>query len=215
MEPTELTRATARRLEPHAAERLARTDGDLASRAAAVFFLTRHDKSPTAPSGSATTGVLTQSAPWRLQVDGSAVGNGCRVVMKSADDDTVFDRDRLYGYDSFQQHVGGTFHWTASDPACRVFAHPGAGNDPIRGTLFRCCHGDTNAFETNQSVMAEIVDFQGSSTCTLEIRDVKNGTVLDDREVEETGSNTVRLVTLGASRAYLADLGCDVRLSTG
>jgi hypothetical protein len=37
MEPTELTRATARRLEPHAAERLARTDGDLASRAAAVL----------------------------------------------------------------------------------------------------------------------------------------------------------------------------------
>jgi glycogen debranching enzyme len=37
MEPTELTRATARRPEPHAAERPARTDGDLASRAAAVL----------------------------------------------------------------------------------------------------------------------------------------------------------------------------------
>ena len=35
MEPTELTRATARRLEPHAAERLAGIDGELASRAAA------------------------------------------------------------------------------------------------------------------------------------------------------------------------------------
>jgi hypothetical protein len=37
MEPTELTAATARRLEPHAAERLARSDGDLANRAAAVL----------------------------------------------------------------------------------------------------------------------------------------------------------------------------------
>jgi glycogen debranching enzyme len=37
MEPTELTSPTARRLEPHAAERLARTDGDLANRAAAVL----------------------------------------------------------------------------------------------------------------------------------------------------------------------------------
>jgi hypothetical protein len=37
MEPTELTAATARRLEPHAAERLARTDCDLANRAAAVL----------------------------------------------------------------------------------------------------------------------------------------------------------------------------------
>src|SRR6266542_4945772 len=37
MEPTELTSPTARRLEPHAAERLARTDGDLANRAATVL----------------------------------------------------------------------------------------------------------------------------------------------------------------------------------
>src|SRR6266545_2135931 len=35
MEPTELTSSTARRLEPHAVERLARNDGDLANRAAA------------------------------------------------------------------------------------------------------------------------------------------------------------------------------------
>ena len=37
MEPAELTSPTARRLEPHAAEYLARTDGDLANRAAAVL----------------------------------------------------------------------------------------------------------------------------------------------------------------------------------
>jgi hypothetical protein len=37
MDPTELTSATARVLEPHAAERLARTDGDLAQRAVAVL----------------------------------------------------------------------------------------------------------------------------------------------------------------------------------
>ena len=37
MEPTELTSAPARRLEPHAAEHLARTDGDLARRAVAVL----------------------------------------------------------------------------------------------------------------------------------------------------------------------------------
>src|SRR6266498_3117865 len=38
MEPTELTSPTARRLEPHAVERLARTDGDLANSAAAHLY---------------------------------------------------------------------------------------------------------------------------------------------------------------------------------
>jgi hypothetical protein len=37
MEPTESTVATARRLEPHAAEHLARVDGDLATKAAAIL----------------------------------------------------------------------------------------------------------------------------------------------------------------------------------
>lgn len=189
--------------------------GVIAVVVAAVFLLAHHQETPTASSGSATSGVLTERAPWRLQVDGSDVGGGCRVVLKSGDGRTVFDRDELYGLDSFQLQVPGTFHWTASDAACLVFAHPGAGNDPIPGTLFQCCHGDTNAFETKQSVMAEVVDFQGSDNCTLEIRDAARGNVLDVRQVEKGGSHTGRLVTPGAAKAYLVDLGCDVRLSAG
>ena len=63
MEPTELTRATARRLEPHAAERLARTDGDLANRAAPSSRRTGWATPPVRPRASTrTSGAGTRRA---------------------------------------------------------------------------------------------------------------------------------------------------------
>jgi hypothetical protein len=123
------------------------------------------------------------------------------------------EKKELHNYQtkSYQIQETGNFRWKANSRPCRAFPRPGAGKVPLPfaqgyGT------GDTDAFHSAGRVAVEVKDFNGGSTCDLQLHDAADGQVVDSGTAHK-GAGPLLLGRGERSQVYLSDLECSVRVS--
>jgi len=189
-----------------------------ASAIAAVVLLTGGSGAspPTggSPAGLANpaTGTFTQTSPWRLVVIDAIDSHdpGCTVTVTNTG---TGEKKELHNYQtkSYQIQETGNFRWKANSRQCQVFPRPGAGKVALPfGQGYAT--GDTDAFHSPGRVAVEVKDFNGGSTCDLQLHDAADGHVVDYGTARK-GAGPLLLDPAGRSQVYLSDLECSVRVS--
>jgi hypothetical protein len=72
--------------------------------------------------------------------------------------------------------------------------------------------GDSDAFHSAGRLAVEVKDFNGGSTCNLQLHDAADGQVVDSGTAHK-GAGPLLLDPGGRSQVYLSDLECSVRVS--
>ena len=110
----------------------------------------------------------------------------------------------MYGTEVFQFYQTGSFRWQRNDPACLVvpMAGPGAGKLPLVMTT----GGDSDAFQAPSTVAVKVMDFNGSTACTVALFSPSNGQMLDYQTVTRGHNNDTTVLNTGGHRTvYLAN----------
>jgi Caspase domain len=166
----------------------------------------------SANSGNTGQGSFTENGPWRLQVTDNG-NNGCDITLTHAHSgqiqppqDVYPDNPlkNMYGTEVFQFYQTGSFRWQRNDPACLVvpMAGPGAGKLPLVMTT----GGDSDAFQAPSTVAVKVMDFNGSTACTVALFSPSNGQMLDYQTVTRGHNNDTTVLNTGGHRTvYLAN----------
>jgi type 1 fimbria pilin len=157
-------------------------------------------------------GAYTASGPWRIRIDGTVYGSGCKVTLKdTSGTPTPFDMQGVI-YDEiarYQIPQAGKFTWTTTDRSCLVTPLPGMGKATLPFTQTE--NGDTNVFAAPRNgVSVHIVDNKGSR-CTLRLFDSKGDELATAQW--QPGDGDLTLDTLGAASVYVFDDDCVIRLT--
>jgi hypothetical protein len=152
------------------------------------------------------------TAPWRLVVRNENSPDGCDVtVTDEADQEQSFED--VYGTKFFQMQTSGTVEWEANISGCLVIQQPGSDERGLP-LVWKCCQGDSPAFSANQTVSVEVLDFNGSTSCELDLNAVDDGNTIDF-DTAETRDRPVVLETFGESSVYIVDPSCGIRITDG
>jgi hypothetical protein len=168
--------------------------------------------------GSAGANGYVASGPWRLHVQDVSRGGdlGCTVTLiNTQSGETVRSFPDLYSKNiSYQVSQTGSFQWQVSNAGNCIVTHlDGPGN--LKPPFTWVQGGDTDAFATRAKVTVTVVDYQGSPTCDITLRDPANGQPIAAKTMTPGQDNdTVTLDAGGRSTAYLSDLDCYVRVSS-
>jgi len=167
------------------------------------------------PEGGATgplaANELAVEAPWRLVVRNEDVGDGCTVTVidEAGERTTVED---VYDTKYFQMHSSGTVEWEANHPGCDVFQEPTADEQEL--PILWPARGDTPAFRADDTVTVDVLNFQGSDGCDLEMLAVEDGRTVTIGTVATKARPEV-MDTHGVSPVYIGDTTCVFRITDG
>ncbi|MET0914833.1 MAG: caspase family protein [Jiangellaceae bacterium] len=155
---------------------------------------------------------FTVEAPWRLVVRGEDVSDGCTVTVtdEGGQSQTV---EGVYATEYFQMHTSGTVEWEANHPDCQVLQQPTA-NEQQLPLVWRISQGDTPAFSPSGAVTVEVLNFNGTDGCDLELHAVADGRAISFGTVTTKAEPAV-LDPYGESPVYIADTTCSFRISDG
>jgi len=176
-------------------------------------------QTPTGSGEPSTSSEFSAEAPWRLVIADNIQQNdqGCFVRLLNETSEEVWKNTvAIYGTGEniYQMHNSGNFRWTVNDSGCTVVHRSGSPLVKLP-TSVPCCRGDSAAFKAPESVMVQVKDFAGSSTCKLELHDLADGSLVDYGIATQNEKETVALQTSGRSEVYLGDLKCGVSVSAG
>lgn len=169
------------------------------------------------PGASFATGSYEADGPWRLQMVGSSSvdEDGCDLELAQADSDNTWSWTNRAGDYQFQIPVAGTFEWTVNDVECRVFTHATPG-DAALPRSFDAYNGDTDSFAVDGPVAVEVRRWaEGQQECEVVLKapgDTSGASGIDIATATRDRPE-VTLDPAGRSRAFLAELTCDVRVT--
>jgi hypothetical protein len=173
---------------------------------------------PTAPhdnesAQSSTSSEIKQEGPWRLVVrnDGT-VADGCIITLVNSDTNESWSNEYpVYETASFLFPQAGRFRWSA-DSGCTVVSRSGPGNLTLPAVVDGV--GTSDAFKPPAMITVRVKDFHGNQRCSLQLRDVAAGTIVDIGELNKQ-TDSVTLQTEGRPQVYLVNDACAVQVSPG
>ena len=173
-------------------------------------------------SSSAVTGSHTASGPWRLNIKDDIQGSsdiGCSVTLTQGPSGTPVplpgSPDSLYGTWMFQISKSGQFRWRVSDTGCLVTAQDGSGGSTLPFARDAGLGGDTDAFVPGRRVAVRVQDYNGGSSCDLQLRNPADGQLLAFGTATKGSKDTVLLGAFGKPKAYLQANGCGIVVRPG
>jgi hypothetical protein len=190
----------------------------IAAGSAAAAVLLTGGSGGHAPGSTGANGYVA-SGPWRLKVQDVSSGSdlGCAVTVTDVQSgQTVLALRDLYSKNiSYQVSQAGSFQWQVSNAGNCIVTHlDGPGNAKLPLTWLQ--GGDTDAFATPARVTVQVTDYRGSPTCEITLRNPANGQpIASETATPGQHNDTVTLDAGGRSTAYLSDLDCYVRVSSG
>ena len=178
------------------------------SAVAAVLLTSSNQTGDSSTQGASS---YTATAPWRLRVDGTRVGNGCTVTLTDSDTGTTGQVvSNVYTIARVQIPRTGSFRWQSNDRQCLITPLAGSGTATLPFT--QEAGSDTDAFQASAAgVGVQVKDYNGNTSCVLRLFDVTNGQELD-LITAKPGADTVTLDTNGRSTVYLGGAYCTVRI---
>ena len=188
----------------------------LAAAGTTAALLIREPGDSPAGGGHATSGIFTETAPWRLEIWDDSSDHGCTVSVTqtyTGKQKKVFER--VYDRKSFQMQMTGQLRWESNDSGCAVAPQSGPGKATLPYSKLES-GSDSVAFASPSSgkVAVSVVDYQGNDSCDVELRDAGDGQTLDSDNVASDGSSVV-LDSNGRPLVYLAANSCIVRIAAG
>jgi hypothetical protein len=170
------------------------------------------------PSGGGSAGgEFTESAPWRVKMDGTRVAGGCTITVTNADTGAeIASYQNVSNARSYQIQDTGKFRLTVNDLACKVTHTAGSGETALPFVGFAGT-GDTDAFTVpnGKRAVVKVKNFNSYGSCLFTLRDPADGRDLDFDTVYPTNGTTT-LNPQGSNKVYLAEFdGCDIDIRLG
>lgn len=175
------------------------------------FGLNRSDPPQSNGASSSATGGATVEAPWRLVINSNGT-TGCTIALTSSDTRETWSKPYpVWETASFVMTQGGEFRWSV-ESGCTIIARPGAGNLDLPGVVDGV--GTSDAFSPPATIAVTLKDIHGNQRCSLQLRDVATGTIVDIGELTEQ-QTSVTLEPQGRPLVYLDNAACAVEVSSG